>query len=89
MARPSWNRVVKDPFPNLSAYRRQRVFLPAPPGGFRRHKPKRRKLSARQKREVAAVQRAELGISRAGVIIMAAVLVVVIALATIAVVTHL
>jgi hypothetical protein len=55
------------------------VWLPPPPGGFRRRKPKRDKRRKRS-RLVTAFQRQEPGLSRAGVVIMGALLAMVIAL---------
>jgi hypothetical protein len=81
--------VIKDPLPKLTGMRRaQRVWLP-PPGGFRRPKPKRSKLSPERSRKLAALLRLEAALSRAGVIVMGVVLVVVVVLFVIIAATRL
>jgi hypothetical protein len=82
--------VIKDPLPKLTGLRRaQRVWLPPPPGGFRRPKPKRRKLSPERSRKLAALLRLEAALSRAGVMVMGVVLVVVVVLFVIIAATRL
>jgi hypothetical protein len=74
---------MPDPIPNLSSYKPQRRWLPNPPGGRPHKKPARKKLSERQRRKAATVQRLAPGLSRAGVIIMGTVLAVVVVLVVI------
>jgi hypothetical protein len=81
---------MPDRFPNLSSYRPQRAWLPEPPGGVPRHKPKPgKKPSKRRSRQAAIFRRLAPGLSRAGVIVMGVVLAAVVGLFVIIAVSRL
>jgi hypothetical protein len=73
---------MPNPAPRVSSCRPQRRWLPAPPGGFPRGKPKshqpHKQVSERRRREIAAFWRMAPGLSGAAVTVMSVVLVAVV-----------